>query len=213
MKFSSPRSRSFLPQLRAPSSRLREEYSSVARNCVFTFVALTCLVVANVRAQAPAGVVVPQPQPLPILPAPTAPPIVQLLPGEANSAAAIHTAKAIEVWHRDSHAPQLPPRHGRRFDLASTVGKESTTLRLRFDPRAAGATVVVKPGPGVTVEGPTVEFPIEKGGQCVLSLRLDGGFNRTQIKIYCLGVETTLPLSRATAAEVAAAEAKGAGRQ
>jgi hypothetical protein len=133
------------------------------------------------------------------------------VPGEGNSVAAIHTAQAIEVWRPESHSPQMPARRGRRFGLAYTVGRESITLRLRFDPRAAGKEVFFQPGPGVTIDGPETAVRLDQAGQCLVSVKLDGRFNRSDLAIYCLGFETKLPLARVTAPEVEAQEARTRG--
>src|SRR4051812_15174153 len=162
---------------------------------------------ASLPAQTSGPFSVPQPQPLPLLSPPPMPNFVHLQPGEGNSVAAIHTAHAVEVWRPQSRSPQMPARQGRRFRVAYAVGRESMTLRLRFDPRAAGNEVVVQPGPGVTIDGPETALQLDRAGQCVVSVKLDGTFNRSDLTIYCLGFQIKLPLARATAAEVEAQEA------
>jgi hypothetical protein len=164
-----------------------------------------------VHAQNPRSIPAPKPMPPLVLPSPPKPEFVHLEPGEAASRSAIHTPQAVEVWRPQSQSPQMPARRGRRFALAYAVGRESITLRLRFDPRAAGKEVVVIAGPGVTIDPPGVVLQLNNAGQCTVSLRLDGAFNRSDITISCLGVQTRLPVARATVAEAEAEEARARG--
>lgn len=115
----------------------------------------------------------------------------------------------VEVWRSHGESPQVPGRRHRRFDLAYVVGKEPTLVRLRFHPQAAGQAVVVQPGPGVTIHPPDTEFRVEKNGECVVSIALDGSFIRSDFNVYCCGVKTKVPLERASLQEVAAREAAG----
>jgi hypothetical protein len=166
---------------------------------------------AGVDAQNPHSIPAPKPMPPLVLPVPPKPDFARLEPGEAASRSAIHTPQAVEVWRPQSQSPQMPARHGRRFALAYAVGRESFTLRLRFDPRAAGKEVVVIAGPGVTIDPPGAVLQLNNGGQCTVSLKLDGAFNRSDITISCLGVQTRVPVARATLAEAQAEEARARG--
>jgi hypothetical protein len=119
----------------------------------------------------------------------------------------------IEVWRAQSDSPQMPARRHRRFELAYLLGKEPALVRLRFHPLAAGQAVVVQPGPGVTVNPPDTEFRVGPAGECVVSVALDRDFLRSDINIYCVGVKTKVPLSRASREIVEAKEAEGRGRR
>ena len=115
----------------------------------------------------------------------------------------------IEVWRSQSSAPQVPARQHRRFELAYVVGKGPALVRLRFHPLTAGQAVVIQPGPGVTVDPADTEFRVEKNGECVISVALDGSFIRSDFNVYCCGVKTKVPLERATLETVEAKEAAG----
>lgn len=115
----------------------------------------------------------------------------------------------VEVWRSQSSTPQIPARRHRRFDLAYVVGKEPALVRLRFHPLAAGQAVVVQPGPGVTVYPPDTELRVERNGECVVSIALDGNFIRSDFNVHCCGVKTKVPLERASVEIVEAREASG----
>lgn len=84
-------------------------------------------------------------------------------------------------------------------------------MRLQFQPIAAGKTVIVKPGPGVTVDPPATELPIGLTGECVVSVSLAGSFIQSDITVYYAGARITLPLARASPEAVAASEAATKG--
>jgi hypothetical protein len=134
------------------------------------------------------------------------------VPGESASIQSRHTPQQVEVWRPESSSPQKPVRRGRRFELAYVIGTQPVVLRLQFHPLAAGKAVIVKPGPGVTIDPPETEFYVGNNGQCVVSVRLDGSFLRSDIAVYCIGVQTKLALARASREVVEAEEAKTRGR-
>lgn len=115
----------------------------------------------------------------------------------------------VEVWQKDSTTPQRPVRRGRQFELAYLVGTEPALVRLQFHPLAAGKAVIVKPGPGVKVDPSGTEFRVGPTGECVVSVTLDGSFRRSDINIYCVGIRTKLPLSRAPLAATQEAISRG----
>jgi hypothetical protein len=102
----------------------------------------------------------------------------------------------VEVWTNGSTTPQRPTRRGHRFDEAYVTGTEPAFVRLQFELVAAGQSVIVKPGPGVTVDPPQRELAIEANGECLLSVSLTGSFRDSDITIYYLGNRITLPLAR-----------------
>jgi hypothetical protein len=108
--------------------------------------------------------------------------------------------------------PQKPGRRGRNFEMAYLIETQKAMIRLRFPPGAAGSTVVIKAGPGVTIDPPQSQFQIGPGGQCVVSLALDSDFAQSNIEVYFLGTGARLSLSRASAATVAAEEKRTGGR-
>jgi hypothetical protein len=149
------------------------------------------------------------PQPESVVQPPQAAENDSFAPGVPNLRDLAMAVPEVEVWRSNGQAPQTPARLHRRFDLAYVVGKEPTLVRLRFHPLAAGQAVVVQPGPGVTVFPPDTEFRVEKNGECVVSVALDGSFIRSDFNVHCCGVKTKVPLERATVEEVAAREEAG----
>ena len=79
-------------------------------------------------------------------------------------------------------------------------------MRLQFQPVAAGKSVIVKPGPGVTVDPPLTELSIGATGECVVSVSLAGSFSQSDLTVYYAGARVTLPLARITPEVVAARE-------
>ena len=71
--------------------------------------------------------------------------------------------------------------------------------------------MIVKPGPGVTVDSLATELPIGPTGECIVSVSLAGGFRQSDITVYYVGERVTLPLARATPEVVAAREAATKG--
>lgn len=92
------------------------------------------------------------------------------------------------------------------------IETQKVMIRLQFPPGAAGSTVVIKAGPGVTVDPPQSQVQIGPGGQCIVSLALDRDFAQSSVEVYYLGTRMRLPLSRASAQTVAAEEARTGGR-
>jgi hypothetical protein len=151
----------------------------------------------------------PPPRPEMPVPAPPAPPPLAV---RSNGNVAANLVPRVEVWHNTSTGPQTPNLHGRHFQTVYLIETQKATVRLKFPSGAAGTVVVIKAGPGVTLDPPQAQLQIGPGGQCVISLALDSTFAQSNIEIYYLGSRTRLPLSRASAATVAAAEARTGGR-
>ena len=109
--------------------------------------------------------------------------------------AEVEVAKAeVEVWRPESESPQVPAQQGAKFDKAYIADVTPVLVRLQFDPLAAGKTIIVKPGPGVTIDPPETEFQVDSNGQCVVSVALDGTFLRSDISVYCDGLRTRAAL-------------------
>ena len=79
-------------------------------------------------------------------------------------------------------------------------------MRLQFQPVAAGKSVIVTPGPGVTVDPPVTALSIGVTGECVVSVSLAGSFSQSDLTVYYAGARVTLPLVRTTPEVVAARE-------
>jgi hypothetical protein len=84
-------------------------------------------------------------------------------------------------------------------------------VRLQFQLVPPGQSVVVKPGPGVTVDPPQTEVAIGATGECLLSVSLTGSFPQSDITIYYLGNRITLPLARVSSVPVAVTESTTKG--
>jgi hypothetical protein len=127
----------------------------------------------------------PPPPPVPPAPYPPAavlPPVVPeiAMPSGASGPPQWQRCQ-VEVWNNGSTTPQRPTRRGHRFDEAYVTGTEPAFVRLQFELVAAGQSVVVKPGPGVTVDPPQRELAIEANGECLLSVSLTGSFRESDI--------------------------------
>lgn len=149
----------------------------------------------------------PPPPPIPPVPNPTAgvlPPVVPEIAHPSGASGPPQWQRCqVEVWTNDSTTPQRPTRQGHRFELAYVTATEPALVRLQFPPAAAGNSVIVKPGPGVTVDPAQRELPIGASGECLLSVSLTGNFRESDITIYYVGTRITLPLARALSAPVA----------
>jgi hypothetical protein len=156
------------------------------------------------------GTNVTPPEPFVVLPPepeapPDAPPVAEILPGKDLDPEKARPEES-EVWREESEFPQMPTRQGAQFDPAYIKGPEPVLVRLQFDPIAAGSAVVVKPGPGVTVDPPETEFYVGPTGECVVSVALDGDFLQSDMNVFCLGIRTRVPLARAPLTTVVAQE-------
>jgi hypothetical protein len=152
----------------------------------------------------PAALFVGQAPPDPLLPPPPEPEIASPVPNESEPVE--RTASEVQVWREESVSPQMPIRLGARFDQTYVIGSEFIMVRILFDPRAAGKTVIVKPGAGVAVDPPDTEFYVDATGECLVSVALYPHFLQSNISVYCDGRRTTLPLSRASLETVEAIE-------
>ncbi|HEV2841621.1 MAG TPA: hypothetical protein VGW39_09880 [Chthoniobacterales bacterium] len=149
---------------------------------------------------------VPAPQPEAELPPPPVPPTLSFLPGAAGEPSEKGT-KEIEVWREESISPQMPARLGVQFDETYITGTEPVVVRLQFDPRAAGKTVIVRPDPGAAVIPAETKFQVGPTGECIISVALAANCRMSRVNVYCDGFRTALPLARAPLAVVLEQEA------
>ncbi len=156
---------------------------------------------------APAAVPVPAPEPEVELAPPPVPEPAAFVPGASSGEGMEKGAAEIEVWREESISPQMPPRRGPQFEKSYINGNDPVLVRLQFDPLGAGKTVIVRPDPGATVIPPQTEFQIGPTGECVISVALAANYNKSRVSVYCDGIRTTLPLSRAPLPVVVAQEA------
>ena len=143
-----------------------------------------------------------------IAPAPV-PLVEEPLPGPPNPSDKELVEPDVEVWRQDSESPQSPARYHDQLKTAYMTGTEPVTLKVQFDARAAGRSVFVRPGRGISVEPANTALFISSEGVCVLTARLAEGVSRSHILFYCDGIRTVLPISRASALQVGTAEEGG----
>ena len=86
------------------------------------------------------------------------------------------------------------------------------TLRLQFNPTAAGERVVVIAAHGFSLNPPEQVLTVSSRGDCQISGRLAEGASRGHILIRCKMVKTVVPVTRASLATVQAEEARTGGR-
>lgn len=155
----------------------------------------------------PQALNVPAPEPEIEVAPPPVPAPASFVPGAGSAEGMVKGTEEIEVWRAESVSPQMPARHGPRFEKSYIEGTDPVAVRLHFDPLAAGKKVIVRPDRGVTVTPPETEFEVGPTGECVISVALAANFHRSQVSVYCDGFRTSLPLSRAPLAVVEAHEA------
>ena len=107
---------------------------------------------------------------------------------------------SIEVWRANGNSPQVPQRRGSSLERAYIVGAEPVVLRVKFDPLSAGKLVSVIPGRGTLIDSSSSLMTISSTGECLVSVQLVEA--RGHIIVYCQGLKTVLPLSRASLAMV-----------
>jgi len=119
----------------------------------------------------------------------------------------------VEIWREGSEWPQVPARTSNRLAQTYVTGTEPVWLRVQFDPEAAGKTVFIKPGPGITLQPPTTILTIASSGECLVLAQIAEGIARSHVVFYCEGVKTVLPVVRAPLATVIEAEEETGGGQ
>jgi hypothetical protein len=141
--------------------------------------------------------------------APPPPPVIEPIVAGLPDAAEVELLQPdVEVWRQQSESPQVPTRRSNRLDQAFVTGTEPVTLRVQFNPAAAGKEVQVRPGRGVSI-GTTGVLTVSTTGECLVAAQLDEGVSRSHIIFYCEGVKTVLPVMRASLATVIQAEGEG----
>jgi hypothetical protein len=153
---------------------------------------------------------VPPPQSETAIPPPPPPVVETPLAGQPDPAEIELVKPEVEVWRPEGELPQIPQRQLNQLDRAYIAGTAPVALRVQFDPQAAGKTVYVRPGRGVTL-GAAAPLTVSSSGECLLSAQLEEDFPRGHIIFYCEGVKTVLPLVRASLPIVEANEAATGG--
>jgi hypothetical protein len=145
---------------------------------------------------------------------PPPPPIVETpLPGGPDPGEVELATPDVEIWRQEGDMPQIPARHSNRLDVAYMTGTEPVWLRVQFDPQAAGKSVLVRPGLGITVNPPRTILTVASNGECLVLAQLVNGANRSHLIFYCDGVRTVLPIMRAALPTVVAKEQETGGGQ
>jgi hypothetical protein len=161
----------------------------------------------DAQSTTPVPQAVPPPiAPLPPLPAPPLRPTIQ--PGR-DQALINKLTPRVEIWRPNSNHPQIPARRSDRgnLDKAFVTGTEPVTIRLRFNPQAAGEQVTVIAARGVVLNPPEQVLTISAQGDCTFQAQLTEGGAQGHLIAYCKNVRTVVPLVRAPLKVVEAAEA------
>ena len=145
------------------------------------------------------------------IPPPPPPMIETPLPGGPDPSTVELVKPEVEVWRGASEWPQIPERRSNRLDEAYVTGTEPVWLRAQFNALAAGKSVLVRPGKGVTLLPPATGLTVSSTGECLVLAQIDEGIERSHITFYCAGVRTVLPVVRASLVTVIAAEEETRG--
>ena len=153
---------------------------------------------------------VPPPNPAPTLAPPPLRPILQPLAwpdfGEMQ-----RLTPRIEVWRSNATRPQIPAEHGRVADHVFVTGVDLVTLRLLFNPSAAGERVLVMASSGFALDPPAQVLVVSSQGECFVTGQLAEGASRGQIMVRCKMIAVRVPVVRASLAVVERAEAVTGG--
>jgi hypothetical protein len=153
----------------------------------------------------------PPPNPLPIPPAPPPPTIVRPSP-RLDVAEIQRLTPRVEIWRPNGQRPQVPSRRGRVMETGFVTGTEPVTLRLQFDPRAAGERVRVFGGNSLSLTPPEQVLTVSSRGECIVTGQLNADLARGHVIFYCGMLKTVVPLTRAPIARIAAEETRTGGR-
>ena len=94
------------------------------------------------------------------------------------------------------------------MDQALITGTDPVTIRLQFDPRAAGERITVIGARGVLIDPPEQVLTVSERGECLVAAHLIQGATRGHLLVYCKMIKTVVPLTRAPLARVQAEEAR-----
>jgi hypothetical protein len=89
---------------------------------------------------------------------------------------------------------------------AYIADNQPVMIQLQFDPLAAGKIINATASSGVIIDPPPTKLQVRPTGDCVVTLRLRDGYTKGHVSFFCEGLQTTLPLARASTAIVAANE-------
>lgn len=98
------------------------------------------------------------------------------------------------------------------MDTGFVTGTELVTLRLQFDPRAAGERIRVFGGNSLSLNPPEQVLTVSSRGECLVTGQLSPGMPRGHVIFYCGMIKTVVPLTRAPLAKIEAEETRTGGR-
>jgi hypothetical protein len=139
---------------------------------------------------------VPAPNPAPPLSRATPPPPAPMTKGPSPLYVQQLTP-VVQVWRSNSLTPELPLRRGRYLSPILVAPSENVVVRLQFGAQASGKSVIVYPGPGVTINPSQQVYILPSTAECSMSVALGPSFLRGAVSFYCEGIITTLSLGRA----------------
>jgi hypothetical protein len=172
--------------------------------------------VPKLQGQTVAATPVPMTVPPPVasLPALPAPPLRPAIQPRRDQALINKLTPRVEIWRPNSNHPQVLARrsdHG-KSDPAFVNGTNPVTIRLRFNPQAAGEQVTVIAARGILLNPPQQVLTISAQGDCTFQAQLTEGVSRGHLITYCKNVRTVVPLQRAPLKVVEAWEAGNGGQ-
>ena len=172
-----------------------------------TCASFTLATALEAQSTTPVPQAVPPPvAPLPPLPAPPLRPAIQ---PRRDQALINKLTPRVEIWRPNSNHPQVPHRRSDRgnSDSAFVAGNAPVTIRLRFNPQAAGEQVTVLAARGILLNPPQQILTISAQGDCTFQAQLLESASSGHLITYCKNVRTVVPLARAPLSVVEAWEA------
>lgn len=198
--------------LRAPALRLRTFRQLSVFSALLLFAVSPTELEAQSAGSEPSPMPVPPPvTPLPPLPRPPEPPAARPL-SRPDVAEIQRLTPRVEIWRANGQRPQVPMRRRERMEQALVTGTEPATIRLQFNPRAAGERITVIGARGLLLDPPEQVLTVPASGECLVTAQLVQGAPRGHLLVYCKMIKTVVPLSRAPIARVQAEEARTGGR-
>ena len=207
VKNKSPRDPRFLFKYWPRLLRLRPIWIT---SVLLTVGLLAVAVVPSARSSAENAVSpLPVPPPVAPLPALPAPPLRPTIQPRRDQALINKLTPRVEIWRPNSNHPQIPARRSNRgnSDPAFITGANPVTIRLRFNPQAAGEHVTVIAARGILLNPPQQVLTISGQGDCTFQAQLTEGVSRGHLITFCKNVRTVVPLVRAPLKVVEAWEA------
>lgn len=113
----------------------------------------------------------------------------------------------VEIWRPAGQRPQVPSRHSAvNLDAAFVTGSEPVTLRLQFNPTAAGERVAVMAARGIILDPPEQVLTVSARGDCSIAAQLQPTAGSGHLIVRCRMIRTVVQIARAPLAIVQAEE-------